>query len=178
MKKHNVFVSYHHDEDQDYRDCFEALFRTEVFISKSVGFGEIDPNLKPDTVRRIIRDEYLRDSTVTIVLIGKYTWQRKYVDWEIGSSIRKTEYNSRSGLIGVFLPTHPNNGGKDYDENLIPPRLAHNHNCGFAELYNWTENPETLKQWIHDAFNRRGRVDPDNSFPHFIKNRTGERWQT
>jgi hypothetical protein len=104
--KHKVFVSYHHSLDQDYREKFEALFagRYEIMISKSVQMGDIDPNLKTDTIRQKIRDEYLRDSTVTVVLVGEKTWQRKHVDWEISASIRRTEYNPRSGLLGIILP--------------------------------------------------------------------------
>ncbi|MBN1655077.1 MAG: TIR domain-containing protein [Deltaproteobacteria bacterium] len=43
---------------------------------------------KPDYVMRRIRDEHLRDSTVTIVMIGNCTWSRKYVDWELQASLR------------------------------------------------------------------------------------------
>ncbi|MDW3191421.1 MAG: TIR domain-containing protein [Cytophagales bacterium] len=109
--RHKVFVSYHHDNDQAYRDM----------ISKSVQIGDIDSNLKVETVRQKIRDEYLRDSTVTVVLIGKETWARKHVDWEIGASIRRFLYNSRSGLLGIFLPSHPDYAKDNVRGNLIPP---------------------------------------------------------
>ena len=107
--RHNVFVSYYHAEDQYYRERFEGLFSGihDIMVSKSVEMGDIDPNLPTERVRQIIRDKYLRDSTVTVVLVGAYTWQRKYVDWEIGSSIRKTKNNTRSGLLGILLPTYP-----------------------------------------------------------------------
>jgi hypothetical protein len=75
-------------------------------ISNSVQENDIGDGLITETVRQI-RDEYLKDSTVTVVLIGQHTWQRKHVDWEIGSSIRDTDNNPRSGLFGLLLPTHP-----------------------------------------------------------------------
>ncbi len=120
--KHKVFISYHHDNDQWDRDRFDKLFSEyyDIFISKSVQIGEIDPYLKTETIRQKIRDEYLRDSTVTIVLIGKETWQRKHVDWEIGASIRDTRLNSRSGLLGIFLPDHPDFGKDKYNPYIIP----------------------------------------------------------
>ena len=107
--RHKVFVSYHHDNDQEYRDLFEGLFSDihDIIVSQSVQIGDIDQNLKTDTIRQKIRDEYLRDSTVTVVLIGAETWKRKHVDWEIGASIRQTQYSSRSGLLGILLPTYP-----------------------------------------------------------------------
>lgn len=176
--RHNVFVSYHHDKDQYYREEFEKLFNTiyDIIVSKSVQINEIDPNLPAERVRQIIRDNYLRDTTVTVVLIGKETWKRKHVDWEIGASIRATQYNSRSGLFGIFLPTHPDYGRDKYNRCIIPPRLYDNATCGFASLYDWNTNPSTVQQWIHNAFVNRTKINPDNSYPNFINNRTSDGW--
>ena len=65
QKRHKVFVSYHHANDQVYRDSFEYLFTNinEICVSKSVKIGDIDSNLKTETIRQKIRDEYLHDST-------------------------------------------------------------------------------------------------------------------
>ena len=203
--RHRVFVSYYHTEDQDYRDLFERLFSDihDIMVSESVEIGDIDDTrLSTDRIRQIIRDDYLRDSTVTVVLVGAHTWQRKFVDWEIGSSIRKTQYNSRSGLLGILLPTFPRHtvlsgtlpsplwipttdirtvseNGRllSYDSRRIPPRLHDNIECGFAKIYPWTDNPDTVQSWIHEAFKRRDKnPPPDNSYPSFKKNRTSERW--
>lgn len=178
--RHKVFVSYHHSVgDQKYRNDFESLFADihDVMVPKSVQIGDIDPNLATDTIRQKIRDEYLRDSTVTVVLIGPETWKRKHVDWEIGSSIRDTRYNPRSGLLGIILPTYLRNDTTKYNGYTIPPRLYDNIQCGFAKIYNWSTDPATVQQWIHEAFERRNKVDPDNSFPNFANNRSGDRWQ-
>ena len=176
--RHKVFVSYHHANDQAYRDDFERLFTQthNVMISKSVQIGDIDQNLKTETVRQKIRDEYLRDSTVTVVLIGSQTWQRKHVDWEIGSSIRHTQYNPRSGLLGIILPTYPRDDKTKYNRFTIPPRLYDNIQCGFAKIYNWNTNPNEVQKWIHEAFEQRNKINPDNSFSNFVNNRSGDRW--
>lgn len=176
---HKVFISYHHYNDQWDKNRFENLFSNhyDVLISKAVQIGEIDPFLKTDTIRQKIRDEYLRDSTVTIVLIGKETWQRKHVDWEIGASIRNTSLNSRSGLLGIFLPDHPNFGQEKYNPYIIPPRLYYCAKCGYAKVYDWSDDPLIVKGWIEGAFNRRFNIEPDNSFPSFAYNKSGERWQ-
>lgn len=177
--RHKVFVSYHHSpNDQKYRNDFERLFaeRHGVMISKSVQIGDIDPNLATETIRQKIRDEYLRDSTVTVVLIGPETWKRKHVDWEIGSSIRQTKYSSRSGLLGIILPTYPRSDPSKYSHYTIPPRLHDNIECGFAKIYNWSADPVSVQKWIHEAFERRNTINPDNSFPNFVNNRSGERW--
>ena len=178
--RHRVFVSYYHTEDQGYRERFEGLFSDvyDIMVSESVEIGDIDPNLNTETIRQKIRDEYLRDTTVTVVLVGAHTWQRKFVDWEIGSSIRQTQYNSRSGLLGILLPTYPRAQGDPtkYNPYTIPPRLHDNVECDFAKIYNWSDDPDIVQLWIHEAFKRRTEILPDNSYPSFKQNRTGERW--
>ena len=178
-KRHRVFVSYYHAEDQGYRDLFEGLFSDihDIMVSESVEIGDIEPNLKTETIRQKIRDEYLRDSTVTVVLVGAHTWQRKFVDWEIGSSLRHTKNNPRSGLLGILLPTYPGYANNSYDPHTIPPRLYDNIKCEFAKIKKWSNDPKTVQSWIHEAFKRRHEdPPPDNSRPSFKNNRSGERW--
>lgn len=174
--RHKVFVSYHHDNDEYYRDEFDKL-TDDIVIPKSVQRDDVNPNLPAKTIRQKIRDEYLRDSTVTVVLIGAQTWQRKHVDWEIGSSIRDTNLNPRSGLLGIILPTYKRSNSDHYNPYTIPPRLYYNIKCEFAEIYNWTGNKIELQGWINEAFDNRYKIDPDNSYPSFINNRSGEQWQ-
>lgn len=177
-ERHKVFVSYHHANDQIWREKFERLFADiyDIIVSKSVQIGDIDPNLPADRIRQIIRDEYLRDTTVTVVLVGTETWKRKHVDWEIGASIRDTRYNPRSGLLGLFLPSHPDYGHDKYNKCIISPRLYDNAKCGFAKLYDWNANPYTVKKWIHEAFINRNRINPDNSYPSYKNNHSGGGW--
>lgn len=192
-QRHNVFVSYHHDNDQYWRDRFENLFvnHYDIMVSKSVQIGDIPENTPTDRIRQIIRDNYLPDTTVTVVLIGSETWKRKHVDWEISMNIRQTKNNSRSGLLGIILPNTidgttsyqpssehvlTDDGQVWYNPHTIPPRLYDNVKCGFAKIYKWSEDPSTVKQWIHEAFLRRNQVNPDNSYPSFAHNRSGDRW--
>ena len=177
-RRHKVFVSYHHENDQGYRNQFEKLFADvyNIMDSRSVKLGDIPKGLDTDEVARRIRDEYLRDSTVTVVLIGKDTWRRKHVDWEIAATVRQTEANHRSGLLGIFLPTHPSYDQDDYNEYITPPRLHYNVECGFAEVYRWSESPSAVAGWIDSASRRRNAVIPDNSSVRFSKNWKGTRW--
>ena len=176
--RHKVFVSFHHGNDWQYRTAFEQLFAYlhNIVIPASVQIGEIPLSLPADAVRQKIRDEYLQDSSVTVVLVGSQTWQRKHVDWEIGSSIRETLYNTRSGLLGILLPTYPRTAPNKYTKNTIPPRLSDNVDCGYATLYNWSYDPIAVSRWIHEAFERRRTVKPDNSYPNFINNKFGGAW--
>ena len=176
IPKHKIFLSFH-NVDIEWKKKFEKLFQdqADVIVSRSVQDGDIQEGIKTETVRQKIRDEYLRESTVTIVLIGKKTWQRKHVDWEIGSSLRQTAYNKRSGLLGILLPDFPLQNGK-YDPHIILPRLHDNVPHGYAEVYEWCDDPHMIKQWIHTAFLRKDKFLPTNSRAQFGKNRTTNHW--
>lgn len=176
--RHQVFVSYHHALDENYKKIFELRFGNAfgAIIPGSVNDGDIDPYLPTDTIRQKIRDKHLRDTSVTVVLIGAETWQRKHIDWEIGSSIRHTEYNPRSGLLGILLPTYPRADKSKYNQRTIPPRLHDNIECGFATIHNWSEDAATVQGWIHQAYLRKSTKQPDNSRASFGKNRTGDAW--
>ena len=115
QRRHKVFVSYHHENDQGSRNRFERLFGDvyDIMDSRSVNIGAIPNGLPLDEISRRIRDNYLSDSTVTVVLIGKDTWRRKHVDWEIAATVRDTDANPRSGLLGILLPTYASCNGED-----------------------------------------------------------------
>ena len=172
-RRHKVFVSFH-SEDLGRRDKFVNMLDGDI-VDRSVRDGDIDRGLKAAEIRRQIRDDFIADATVTVVLVGRCTWQRKYVDWEIGASLTKTKHNDRCGLLGILLPSHPNYGKGNHNPRLIPPRLARNLDGenSFAALYDWTGDTVKLAERINWAFLRRNRdPPPDNSYTHFAKNRT------
>jgi len=176
--RHNVFVSYHHENDEDYRIKFERIFSDiyDIMETKAVSDGDINPYLQTETIRQKIRDEFIRNASVTVVLIGSETWKRKHIDWEISSSIRDTQLNSRTGLLGIILPTYIRADTSRYNPGTIPPRLQDNVECEFAKLYNWSDDPYQVQGWIHDAFLRRKRILPDNSRDMFGQNRSSDSW--
>lgn len=101
-----AFISYHHRNDQDYRNHVSWLANDYgAFDDCSVELGEIDDRLATQSIRRIIRDDYLRDTQVTILLCGTETRYRKHVDWELKSSMIDGTVNRRSGILVIDLPT-------------------------------------------------------------------------
>lgn len=103
---HKVFISFHHKNDQWAKDGLCRWNETRhAFVDKSVDTGDIDDSLSDEAIRLKIRDEYLRDSTVTILLVGTETKKRKHVDWELYSSMFDGHINKKSGIIAVLLPT-------------------------------------------------------------------------
>lgn len=105
QSKYKIFISYHHANDGTYKEALLTLNNAnDLFIDVSVDTGDIDENLDDQTIREIIRDEYLQDSTVTIVLVGMETKKRKHVDWEIYSSMYDGKVNKKSGILVINLP--------------------------------------------------------------------------
>ena len=90
--RHKVFVSYHHENDQQYRDRLVEEMAADV-IDRSVGDGDIDERLRTEDIWEKIRDEHISDASVLLVLIGRDTWSRRFVDWEIGSALNRSRNN-------------------------------------------------------------------------------------
>lgn len=176
--RHRVFISYHHGNDQNYRNIFQYRFGNKfgAVVPGAVGINDIDPSLPDETIRRKIRDEYLRDTSVTVVLIGEETWRRKHVDWEISSSLRHTELKPRSGLLGLLLPSRHDYGTDEYDPGTIPPRLHDNIACEYAIIADWTNDPEELQRLVHRAWLNKKTIEPDSSYPLFRKNKHAVAW--
>ena len=183
IPRHKTFISFH-EKDKRYRDLLVRMLDDNV-VDKSVHDEDIDDTgLKTSTVRRIIRDDFIADASVTVVLIGPNTWRRKHVDWEIGSSIRKTKKNSRCGLLGILLPNHPDYHKPIYASGNIPPRLA--DNCRgedpYAKIYRWEDLNKPgvkakIRRWIDEAYKRRDGTPPNNAREAFGKNRSPETTQ-
>lgn len=107
---HKVFISYHHAREWEYKNRLSAFAkRHSIFIDRSIDTGAISESRGPDQIRSRIRDHYLRDSTVTIVLVGTETKRRKHVDWEIYSSMYDGRINKKSGILVINLPSTESN---------------------------------------------------------------------
>ncbi len=102
---HKVFISFHHD-DQYYKNrLLEINFIHKIFIDGSVDIGDISDDLDDNAIRQKIRDEYLKETCVTILLIGQGTKNRKHIDWEIYSSMYDGIVNKKSGVLIINLPS-------------------------------------------------------------------------
>lgn len=171
MSKHKVFISYHHKNDWYYKQEFERIFDC-IIISKSVSPGDIDPDNSDAYIKRLIQQDYITDSTVTIVLIGSETAKRKHIDWEISASLSK-KVGGYSGLLGIILPSHPDYYKDKISNDTIPPRLLKNIQSGYAGFIKWNNDVNFVAQCIEKAFqNRTYKTSTiDNNLPQFVYNR-------
>ncbi len=126
---HKVFISYHHNNDQWYKEALVGFGENNsIFVDRSVDTDDIPDEWTDQQIRRKIRDEYLRDSTVTVVLVGTETRHRKHIDWEIHSSMYDGSVNKRSGIVVINLPGISDNECTapygDEEKNLLYPEIT------------------------------------------------------
>jgi hypothetical protein len=177
--RHKCFVSYHAADTVEV-EAFLEEFGSE-FIAKTVGVTEEDDFIDSNDTNYIldqIRTKYLGDSSVTIVLVGKCTWARKYVDWEVYSSLRDSKYSKVNGLLAITLPSAANLSNKRLparvDDNVV--RDADSKDIGYARWYRYPTSKGVLRSCIDDAFlarttrqalidNNRGRKKNNSPCP-------------
>jgi hypothetical protein len=153
--KRRVFIS-HYKGDSDEVDAFIDYFVNEqgVFTPYMLGANDNDDfidSTNTDYVMSQIRKKYLKDTTVTIILVGSCTHSRRYVDWEIKSSLTQGE-TFPNGLMGIILPSQSKSA-------YMPPRLEENwskgHSNCYARYWIYPSSVEQLGNWIEDAYSAR-----------------------
>ncbi len=113
--------------------------------------GDVIDSMDTDYVMGRIRSEYIKDSTVTIVFAGKCTGARRYVDWEIQSSLRAGSVYIPNGLLGIKLPTF-----KEWPERMDSNLLSPGQRDCYARWLTWNElSPEIVAAAIEAAYSRR-----------------------
>lgn len=100
------FISFK-TEDIEYKTLIQNDSRIDM-VDKSLN-EPINSN-DEDYIMQKIRDDYLRDSTVTIHLIGKKSAEnlgydeQRFIKRELQASLYNRENNRRSGILGIVLP--------------------------------------------------------------------------
>lgn len=100
--KHKCFISFK-TEDISYKKAIQNDLDVDM-IDKSL--NEPINSRNEDYIMRKIREDYLKDSTVTICLIGKHSAEndlfenQHYIKRELQASL----YDVPNGILGVVLP--------------------------------------------------------------------------
>jgi hypothetical protein len=167
--RRKAFISFFQG-DKNEVDAFIDRWATreQVFISKALGVSDNDDFIDSDNTEYVmgeIRRRYLGDSTVTIVLIGRCTHNRRYVDWEIKTSLRQGEYTP-NGLLAYVLPsampyigdvTELSQRWRQLPWPNLPERLQANWNydlqeSSYARYFVLPDSAAILRQNIESAF--------------------------
>jgi len=151
--RRKVFLSHYHGQ-REWTDIFLRDFG-DAFIRRSVGALGDDNLIKsgnPEYVMRRIREEYIGDSTVTIVLVGSCTHSCRYIDWEIKGSLKRAADGLPNGLVAIQCSSNPVH---------LPPRFEANwnqqHSNCYARFYRYPQTKDELRGWLEDAFFARAR---------------------
>lgn len=163
--KHKCFVSYHQIDEKEVKDFISEF--DDVFLARAVGVTVEDDFIDSDDTKyvlRRIRELYLTDSTVTIVMIGRCTWARKFVDWEVASTLRNDPNNKRSGLLAIELKSRASRSTRlpaRVNDNVL--RTKAGKDFGYARWIKYPASKSGLRAAIQGAFDRRSTQDPVNS---------------
>ena len=163
----NIFVSFH-QEDELEGNIWCRRFSQYFNGIRRLGLDEFGDDFADhinsgdsDYVMRQIRERKIAGTSCTVVLIGKCTWARRYVDWEIAATLRKFDDSDRGGLIGVQLPSAQQHGW-----SRLPQRLEMNigstdgDDAGYARFYPPAPSDDTIARWVDDAVARRDTIEP------------------
>lgn len=163
----NVFLSFHHADEFEvtvfckrYAQYFSDM-RTLGISEEGDEYAERIESGDAAYVMRKIRERKIAGTSCTIVLLGKCTWARRYIDWEIAATLRQNTNDPRCGLIAVQLPSAAEEG---WDQ--MPPRLSLNIasengvQTGYARAYGPAPSDGTIATWVEDAITRSDTLEP------------------
>ncbi|HEY2954164.1 MAG TPA: TIR domain-containing protein [Candidatus Eisenbacteria bacterium] len=136
-----MFISYHHKGDQQVVDEFIEKFSEDYEVFTDSSLSDAADSEDAEYLNQVCRDA-VDGTSVTIVMIGKQTGCRKFVDWEIRYTL-----HVEHGLVGISRPDL-----KD-DQACVPKRLLDNRTSGYAKWYKYPSTAASLKSMIDEAYN-------------------------
>jgi hypothetical protein len=169
-----VYFAFHYERD---------IFRVNVVRNSNVVLGTTEAGFfdkseydevkrkNPDEIARRLREK-MKGTSVTVVLIGRETWQRPWVAWEIRESIA-----NKNGLLGVYIH-HVSSLGYADPPTPTPRVPSVPASVPFPLIY-W--NTRDLRQFAEqvDVAGRRSDTlrAPDRlPFQTFLARKTGKSW--
>ncbi|MGD1836996.1 MAG: TIR domain-containing protein [Nitrososphaeraceae archaeon] len=157
----NVFFSFHFDQDAwrvgQVRNCVTTMNKTPFLDDtdwESIKRGG-------DTAITRWIDTQLEGTSVTVVLIGRYTSQRRYVRYELRKS-----WEQNKGILGIYIHNCKNyrgetdmQGSLDFGINFID---KYGIGKSFSErfsIYDWVHHNGrmNIERWIEESAIQAGR---------------------
>jgi len=142
------------------RKCYIA-FKTEDIaykkaIQNSIHIDIVDKSLNEpiasedeDYIMRVIRRDYLSDSTVTILLIGNYgaenrgAEEQRFIKRELQASLYHGTGNTQNGILGIVLPSM-------YSRIFGGPYVC--SNCGGQHTSVAINDTTTIKEFSYNYY--------------------------
>jgi hypothetical protein len=147
MARH-VFFSFHYQRDifrvTQVRNC-NAIVGHAAAGFKDFSLWE-EARRQGDAAVKGLIDDGLVGTSVTVVLVGAQTAQRRYVDYEIWKSMERG-----NGLLGIRIHHLKDHLGQTDYPGTVPARL------GGYPIYTWQHDPADLGLWVEDAYQQAQR---------------------
>lgn len=169
-----VYFAFHFERD---------IFRVNVVRMSNVVLGTEDAGFfdkseyeefkrkNPEEIARRLREK-MKGTSVTAVLIGRETWQRPWVAWEIEQSIA-----NKNGLVGVYIH-HVSSLGQA-DPPTPPPRLpAVPSHVPFPVIYWNTRDASQFAAQVEAAGQRSDKLRAADraAFQAMLARKLGKSW--
>ncbi|MEN8178116.1 MAG: TIR domain-containing protein [Pseudomonadota bacterium] len=186
---HKCFISFK-TEDAAYKEHIQAKLDVDM-IDNSLN-DAIDSD-DEDYILQKIREDYLSNSTVTLHLIGihnaenKGYEEQKFIKRELQASLYNGKDNTRSGILGVVLPsveTQIYKGSYDcsqcgsshncvainestavsefiYNYYIPNNKCSHTEDERYCVLVKWADFCADPEDYIDDAFKKRSEAIAD-----------------
>lgn len=158
-----VFFSFHHARDVwragQVRNCWVTQDRESAGFWDAAAWEEVK---KKDTatVEKWI-DEQMKGTSVTVVLVGTQTSERRHVGYEI-----KQSHNKGNGLLGIYIHNVKDVNGWTDTKGTNPLSKWHVEREGKKVLlsdiyptYDWVgdDGRKYLGDWVEAAAEKAGR---------------------
>ena len=141
-----VFFSFHYQND-----VFRVnQIRNSHIVEGTAAAGFQDASLWEEAKRKgakavkALIDEGLKGTSVTVVLIGSETANRRYVEYEIDKSLERG-----NGLLGIYIHNIKDQHGTCCLKGAVPAGLQNRQ----VPVYEWDR--EKFGQWVEEAGSRK-----------------------
>ena len=164
---HGCFISFK-KEDLKYKDKIVKKLGIERILGRAL--DKLIPSDNLDEVMEIIKNEYMKNTTVTLFLIGEHSSEKEgkdqkgnknaYIIKELQATLYDKKGFKRSGLLGIVLPEMEK---KIYNGKKLCPICNCNHN-------NISINDDTFikefsaNYWLKEPTSKCGCYSDDDSF--------------
>jgi MTH538 TIR-like domain (DUF1863) len=126
-KRRHLFISHHHEDDGEVSKLTKLLsgrgydIRNSSIRAKPANQEKLDKGkIRPEVIQRLLRMKISWASTC-VVLIGKDTHSRPWVNWEIEQAHRQNK-----PIVGIFTQGGTNNDIPDKLKEYGTARVAWN----------------------------------------------------
>lgn len=161
---HKCFISFKTEDFPYKKHILEELKVDLVDKSLHEAINSDDEHY----IMRKIREDYLRDSTVTIHLIGAksaetFGWEeQKFIKRELQASLYHGEGNTQNGILGVVLPNM-------YDKVYTGSGIC--STCGNSHTYVSINNNSVVTEFSYNYYIPHGKCSwtEDDRFCVLVK---------